>query len=528
MRAILFGGCVAFVSLLVGLAPDNAGRCLVTLRIVDVDSGREMPGLVRVRDAKGELIKPAELLPRGLGLEEKEPIAEWFVLPKTTVIELPTTAATIEAIAGLEHEGARQALELKGHAKADVALPLKRFSDLGAKGWRSGNTHIHLMKLTRAQADRYLTEVPKADGLDAVFVSYLERVVADQEYISNRYTRTDLAAFDRATGVRFGNGEEHRNNFDGFGEGYGHVMLLDIKELIQPVSIGPGIMKAGTDGIPLARGINQAIKDGATIIWCHNRWGVEATPNFLLGRVSALNINDGGPHGSFKDSFYRLWNAGVPITYSTGTDWFIYDFSRVYADLDGDVTIAKWLEALRGGRTFVTNGPLLRFSVNGAKPGGATSVKPGKSVLVEAVASGRTDFRRLELVRNGKVASEAKTEAVGGHFEARISLQIDVDGPCWLAARTPPPAVKDDHDLTEKAALNEFGKEIFAHTTPVSVEVNGKRFVDPKVCRELHDEMEAAMQTVTKHGKFADASERERVLDVYREAIEAWGKRKRE
>ena len=35
------------------------------------------------------------------------------------------------------------------------------------------------------------------------------------------------------------------------GEGFGHVMLLNILKRIEPVSIGPGIMKEGTDGIPL-------------------------------------------------------------------------------------------------------------------------------------------------------------------------------------------------------------------------------------------------------------------------------------
>lgn len=525
MRTLLFAACLATVSLLVGLAPQNGERCELTVRLIDADIGRDMPGLIRLRDASGAAIKPEGLLPRGLGLDDQEPIAEWYVLPQAATFAVPAAATTVEAVAGLEHEAARQSLDLKGRAKAEVTLSLKRFSDLGSKGWRSGNTHVHLMKLSREQSDRYLKEVPRADGLDAVFVSYLERVVADQEYVTNRYTRGDLAALDRASGVRFGNGEEHRHNFEGFGEGFGHVMLLDIKELIRPVSIGPGIMKSGTDAVPLARGIEKALKDGATIVWCHNRWGVEATPNFILGRVSALNINDGGPHGSFKDSFYKLWNAGLPITYSTGTDWFIYDFSRVYADLDGEVTVAKWLEALRAGRTFVTNGPLLRFSVAGEKPGGVVKANAGDLVLVEAVATGRTDFRRLELVRNGAVVASAKTEPVGGHYEARLTLHVRCEGPCWLAARTPPPAVKDDPELTEKAPLNEFGKEIFAHTTPVSVEVQGKRYTDPVVAKSLVTEMEAAQAMVAKHGKFADDAERESVLDVYRDATKAWRKR---
>ena len=51
------------------------------------------------------------------------------------------------------------------------------------------------MKVSRADADRYLQEVPRADALDLLFVSYLERAGADQDYITNRYTAGDLARF---------------------------------------------------------------------------------------------------------------------------------------------------------------------------------------------------------------------------------------------------------------------------------------------------------------------------------------------
>src|SRR6185436_7795670 len=59
------------------------------------------------------------------------------------------------------------------------------------------------------------------------------------------HTHGPLRAF--MAGTEFDNGQEHRHNFTGFDEGYGHVMFLHLPELIQPVSIGPGIMKKGTD-----------------------------------------------------------------------------------------------------------------------------------------------------------------------------------------------------------------------------------------------------------------------------------------
>ena len=63
------------------------------------------------------------------------------------------------------------------------------------------------MKLPRDKADQYLREVPAADGLDLLFVSYLERAGADHEYITNRYTKADLARLAAQSGVAYGNGK---------------------------------------------------------------------------------------------------------------------------------------------------------------------------------------------------------------------------------------------------------------------------------------------------------------------------------
>ena len=58
---------------------------------------------------------------------------------------------------------------------------------------------------------------------------------------------------------------------------------------MQPVSIGPVITKMGTDGLPLARGIAQARRDAATVIWFHNHWGLERIANLVTGRLDGPN-----------------------------------------------------------------------------------------------------------------------------------------------------------------------------------------------------------------------------------------------
>ena len=300
-------------------AADTDNRCALTIDLVDAGTGRSLAGLVRFKDADGEPVTVKEpLLNRGVGMGGRKPISTWSVLVAPSVVKLPRQRLTIEAISGLETERAELALDLRGKATAEAKVPLRRFYTTRDKGLRSGNTHLHLMRFTRALADRYLLEIPKADGLDVVFLSYLERVNDDIRYISNRYSKADLERLSQC-GVLFGNGEEHRHNLAGYGQGFGHIMLLDILRLIHPVSIGPGIMKSGTDGIPIRRAIDAARRDGATVIWCHNNWGMEDIPNWVTGRLQAQNIFDGGSKGSYKDSFYRYLNAGLKVPFSTGT-----------------------------------------------------------------------------------------------------------------------------------------------------------------------------------------------------------------
>src|SRR5262249_20709950 len=164
----------------------------------------------------------------------------------------------------------------------------------------------------------------------------------------------------------------------------GHVMLLNIKQLVKPVSIGPGIMGAGFDEPALTPGIAEARGQGGTIIWCHNTFGFESVPNALAGRLDALNVYDGSRRGSFEDKYYRLLNVGLRLPLSTGTDWFMYDFSRVYARVPGELTIQSWLQAVRAGRCLATNGPLLTLTVDGKQAGEVITLEKPRPVRIEA------------------------------------------------------------------------------------------------------------------------------------------------
>jgi hypothetical protein len=542
---------------------DETPTCSLHIELTDAATGHALPGVVRVRDEAGGRVILRELMARGLGVEDPFAIHDWFLLPRPAKVTVPQTKLTITGFYALETEFGESTLDLRGKTEARLQIPLKRFYDTYAHGLQSANTHVHLQKVNRAESERYLLEVARAERLDIVFISYLERAEADLEYTTNKYTMDDLRRLtnrsreDRdhderhpaeahrtrghphahphahggaeqfAVGTEFDNGEEHRHNFTASDEGYGHVMLLHLSDLIQPVSIGPGITKQGTDSPSLRSGIDQARGLGGTIIWCHNQWGLEDIPNWLAGKLHANNIFDGGTHGSFKHSFYRYLNAGLKVPFSTGTDWFIYDFSRVYV-LAGEGKVGggkylsseQWLEHLSAGRSFITNGPFLEFSVMESGPGDTVNLKHPGPVEIRGRACGRLDFQRIELICNGKVVETAAREAREGHFVAELDLSFPVDQPCWLALRTPPPSAARDAEFQSPTPLNEYGRELFGHTSAVYINMADRGVFDAAAAEGLLEEMKTSLEFIRSRALFANETERDGVLRIYEEGIQ--------
>ena len=479
--------------------------CTLKVTLTEEGSGAELPGLIRITpEGRDEALELPGLFHRARG---------WHTLPPSAELAVPRTKLRIEALHGLETEKTERSLDLSGKDRAEIRLPLRRIHDPRARGLKSGNTHLHLMNITFRDAERYLRDVPLGDGLDLLFVSYLRRMPDEARYTTNGFTRADL---DRLTGggIDFGWGQEHRHNFGPGEQGYGHVMLLNLLKLIRPVSIGPGIMGEGNDGRPLQTGIREARTDGGTVIWCHNALGHEDLPNWMAGLVDAQNIFDGGSRGDYSETFYRYLNLGLKVPFSTGTDWFIYDFSRVYVPLEGPVTEREWLEVLSQGRSYITNGPFLELEAGGRQPGGTVSVSGRETVRVRGRGVGRLDFEALELIVNGRVVHSVSSRPSEGHFVADLDFRLQVSEPGWVALRIPP-------DLPE----NELDRSLFAHTSPIHLQLDGRSIFRPEVAREVLAEMEESVAKIRSRGSFASSRDRESVLRVYREGIRILSRR---
>ena len=507
MRSVLLGlVCVLVLGLTALLgAKAEPETVKVRLRLLDAGSGKGIAGIVRVfPKEKDKPLAVPSLFDRLKGLERSAVVAGWQVVPaEGASTSLPRAALRLEAVAGLETALVRQDIDLVGQAPKEIEITVKLpfLFRPEQSGLAAGNTHLHLRKLAKADADDYLRQVPAADGLKVLFISYLERAKDDQDYITNRYAIGDPKL--TAGGVLFNNGEEHRHNFSAFGQGYGHAMLLNIKALVKPVSLGPGITGDGFDDRPLAPGIDEARKQGGTIVWCHNSSGYEGLPCALAGKLDALNVFDGSRTGSYEDRYYRLLNIGLRLPISTGTDWFVYDFARVYAKAMGPLTVPGWLDAVKSGRCVATNGPLLTLTVDGQEIGGAIGLERPRSLQIKATGVGRHDFQHLQLVRNGKVIKAQRAESKEGAYRAQLTHELRIDEPSWFAVRI---------DATSR---NELDQKLFAHSAPVYIDLGGKRVFDLESVRALLKQLEEAKADIRAKGRFSNDAARNQVLDIY-------------
>jgi len=157
---------------------------------------------------------------------------------------------------------------------------------------------------------------------------------------------------------------------------------------------------------------------------------------------------------------------------------------RTYARLDEEFSYVAWCRAVRSGRTFLSGGPLVTLSVDGSEPGGTVELSGPGTVSVHAAVRSIFPLRSLEVVRNGEVVVRA--EANGGR-QAEIDEELRIDRNSWIACR----AFGVDYHL------DEWGRRVFAHTSPVYVACGGDwTMTDPEGLRYIRTLVEGAREYV--------------------------------
>jgi hypothetical protein len=240
--------------------------------------------------------------------------------------------------------------------------------------------------------------------------------------------------------------QEFRNNH------LGHMCLLNLKRLIEPVKT----MQPYKYPLHL-RACDETHAQGGYVSWAHfPSWpGVESPLDIAMEKLDGLEILcviDPRAFPVFMQQvvpeleanhglhlWYRYLNCGFRLAATAGTDkmtnFVTVGANRVFAHVDGAFTYQNWISALKQGRTFVTNSPVLTFTVDGHDPGATLYFDSDKKRVaqVHAVAESQMPYDRLEIVANGTVVAQA-TPSGPRHF-SEIHFEHRVDRSCWIAAR---------------------------------------------------------------------------------------------
>ena len=181
--------------------------------------------------------------------------------------------------------------------------------------------------------------------------------------------------------------------------------------------------------------------------------------------------------------------------------------NRVYASVpNGPIKSDAWLEALRQGRTFATNGPLLDFSVGGNPIGATVRLERGHSVPFTARLRSIVPVDHAQVVCNGRVAREL---ALGPHRERlEVSGTLPIAGSGWCLLRA----------FTAKAEYPVLDNFVYATTSPVYVSVRGQGPRSPEDARYFEAWIDHLLQTTASYPDWNSAAEKAGVLQKLKDA----------
>jgi len=172
--------------------------------------------------------------------------------------------------------------------------------------------------------------------------------------------------------------------------------------------------------------------------------------------------------------YYRYLNGGYRLPLVGGTDKMTSEVpvglyrTYVYIPPDEEFTYATWCKNLTAGRTFLSGGPIIGFTVDGHRVGDTVKLPGnGGTVEVEAHAESIFPIHTLQIVRQGEVAASSESATGARRLSVKAKLKIEAD--TWLAARAGGPGYFDvvpHHDV--------WSRGIFAHTSPIYVTLGGE------------------------------------------------------
>jgi len=179
---------------------------------------------------------------------------------------------------------------------------------------------------------------------------------------------------------------------------------------------------------------------------------------------------------------------------------------RTYAliDIDRPFDYGNWADAVRGGRTFSTTGPLIDIMCEGRRVGDTIALPgSGGTVEVEARAQSFWPLGRVEVVCNGSVVTSKNSEQGAKLLHVKAKVRVSRSG--WIAARC---CGWDNHP----------GGYIAAHTSPVYLKCGDARAFNGPAAQHMLALVEGGTEYLKTLSTVFDEKSRKRMVKLFKEA----------
>ena len=402
-------------------------------------------------------------------------------------ISLPKGTWRIAVEHGPEYVPVVETVQVVGGAAMTKTIRMKQWRDMPRRGWWSGDVHVHHPSREASHREFLLHY---AQAADLHLVNLLE--MGHHEGTDFHQAGFGVDHRERRGDYWLVSGQEDPRST------FGHIIGLNLSGMVRDVDTYD-FYDVAFDGIHAQK---NALVGFAHFAWngCDLPRGfpwyvtTEALDFIELMQFNTVNTTD----------YYDYLNLGFRLTAAAGSDtpWgSTIGEVRTYVYAGRKFNPDGWFEGLRRGHTFVTNGPMLKFTVDGELPGEEIECKAGEVVRIKASVHSHPKIGVLEklvLVGNEGVLAEVANPRQKDVLSLRLKRPITHSQ--WVAV----------HAVCENGAQ--------AHSTPVYLTVDEGPTWDPVRGPAIVQRQLDAIDTIAKE---FDATKGEREAGIHRRLKQA-------
>jgi dipeptidyl aminopeptidase/acylaminoacyl peptidase len=492
------------------------------------EQGRSVPARVAVLGSDGRAVAPtAAWMHADDGFDRAiQPIeTHYFQCASPCALEVPAGPTEILVQHGFRYLPWRESLPLMAGANHTVRVVLEA-NDLPAEfgTWRSADLHVHMnYGGAYRNTPENLAKQARAEDLDVVY----NLIVNKEERVPDvGYFRPDPDPASR-DGVLILHSQEFHTSF------WGHLGLLGLSDHLLTPDFSAYQHTALASPFPHNGVVADLAHDqGALVGYVHPfDWDIDPAKEKALsnqlpadvahGKVDYIEVVGFADHKATANVWYRLLNLGNRLPTGAGTDAMAnysslrgpVGMNRVFLDTGGAVSPEAIKAALRGGRTFASNGPLLGLIVDGKKPGDTISRTAPAKLAYKIALRSPVAVDHLELVQDGKVVKAFTLSGDRRTFDLSGELPVKHGG--WLLLR----ARNDDAD---PQVLDIYP---YATTSPIYLDLPGG---PPSVAQDAAYFLawiDRVIDEAERRTDYRTAREREATLNYLREARDSFSRR---